>query len=203
MFRIKRPLLGALLPFLLLCTLLQGCSQSRYTLGIPLSPHQTPTIDTTPTLTDVMVKLGPPLRISATKNGFVMAWEHWRISEDAVGLSLGVMGADMLSADWGVARTRGEFILATFNHQRQLTSAAFSDWDSTVGGGAALQPFIGVSLVDLDDLLQAMPQHSWGALNLETLPRTLNTQNRPDTGQAGIEQRGTPSAVGQRSLEMY
>jgi hypothetical protein len=26
--------------------------------------------------------------------------------------------------------------------------------------------------------------------------------NQPDQGQAGIEQRGTPTGVGQRSLEM-
>jgi hypothetical protein len=192
----------ALLSALLLCALLQGCSQWRHTLGQPLSAEHTPSPASTPLLADVMARLGPPLRISATADGYAMAWEHWRISEDAIGISLGAMGADVLSVDWGNARTRGKFIVALFNHQHQLTSAAFSTWDSAAGGGRALQPFIGVSLVDVDDLLQPMPQHRWGALNLDRLPRTLNTQNRPDTGQAGLEQRGTPNGAGQRSLEM-
>ena len=34
------------------------------------------------------------------------------------------------------------------------------------------------------------------------VPVTLNDQNRPNTGQNGIEQRGTSTGVGQRSLEM-
>lgn len=199
MFASSRLLLGI---GFLLCALLQGCSQWRYTLGQPLSPQQTPSVATTPVLTDVLQQLGPPMRISATSEGFAMAWEHWRISEDAVGLSLGTMGADILSVDWGKARTRGKFILAMFDHEHQLTFAAFSNWDSAAGGGTALQPLIGVSLVDVKDLLQAMPQHQWGALSLDRLPRTLNAQSRPDTGQAGIQQRGTPSGVGQRTLEM-
>jgi len=184
------------------CVLLQGCSQWRYTLGQPLTEAQTPNISSTPSVTEAMAQLGPPMRLSATPDGYVLAWEHWRISEDAIGVSLGAMGADMLSVDWGSARMRGKFILATFDHQHRLTAAAFSSWDSAAGGGTALQPFVGISLVDLDDLLDAMPQHDWGALGLDRLPRTLNAQNRPDTGQAGIEQRGTPAGVGQRTLEM-
>ncbi len=186
----------------LLCALLQGCSQWRYTLGQPLSAAQTPSVQATPSLAEVLLQLGPPLRITATAQGYAMAWEHWRISEDGVGLSLGAMGADMLSLDWGKAETRGEFILALFNHQHQLTSSAYSSWDSAAGGGSALQPFIGVSLVDVQDLLEAMPQHRWGALNLDRIPRALNTPNRPDSGQAGLEQRGTPAGAGQRTLEM-
>lgn len=142
------------------------------------------------------------MRISATADGYVMAWEHWRVREDAIGISLGVLGADMLSLDWGDARMQGEYIVATFNHQHELTAAAYSTWDSGAGGGSALQPFIGVSLVEVDDLLEKMPQHRWGGANLETLPRALNTPSRPDMGQGGIQQRGTPTGIGQQTLEM-
>lgn len=192
----------AVLVALLLCTALQGCSQWRYSLGLPLAESQTPTQETTPTLADALLQLGPPMRLSATAEGYLLAWEHWQVSEDAIGFSLGTFGADLLSIDWGRASMRGEFIIAAFDHQHRLTSAAFSSWDSKAGGGTALQPFIGVSLVDIDDLLDSMPQHRWGALSLDRLPRTLNSQNRPDTGQAGIEQRGTPAGTGQRTLEM-
>ena len=186
----------------LLCGLLQGCSQWRYDLGETLSPEQKPVVENALSLSDVLEQLGPPMRVSATADGYVLAWEHWRVAEDTLGLSLGPLGWDFLSIDWGAARTAGEFILATFNHQHQLTAAAFSTWDSDAGGGAAVQPFIGVSLVDVGDLVSRMPHHRWGAVYLERLPEALNARYRPDTGQAGIQQRGTPKGIGQQTLEM-
>ena len=187
-----------------ICTLLilQGCTQWRYTLGDPLSRKQTPTTVETPSLGSVLAALGPPMRMSATVDGYVLAWEHWRIKEDTVGLSLGPLGVDFLSIDVGNARMEGEFILATFNSEHELTGAAFSDWDSEAGRGQALQPFFGVSVVDVDDLVSRLPHHRWGAASLDRLPEALNAHNRPDTGQAGIQQRGTPTGIGQQTLEM-
>jgi hypothetical protein len=51
------------------------------------------------------------------------------------------------------------------------------------------------------DLLRPMPQHGWGALSLERMPRSLNVANSPDVGNAALEQRGPPVGAGQRSLE--
>jgi hypothetical protein len=192
---------GALIA-LLTVAVLPGCTQWRYDMGDPLSPSQTPEPGQALSLSEVLAQLGPPMRLSATADGYVLAWEHWRVAEDTIGLSLGPFGADFLSIDWGAARMQGEFILATFDFQHRLTSAAFSTWDSDAGSGAALQPFVGMSLVDVGDLVGRMPHHRWGAANLERLPEAINTPNRPDTGQAGIQQRGTPSGAGQRSLEM-
>jgi hypothetical protein len=143
------------------------------------------------------------MRISATPDGYVLAWEHWQVREDTLGVSLGrLTGVDFLSADWGDARMKGEFILAVFDRGHRLTASVFSDWDSDAGGGTALQPFIGVSLVDVDDLVARLPHHDWGATYLDRLPKALNAPNRPDTGQAGIQQRGTPGGIGQQALEM-
>lgn len=193
---------GRLLCCIGLLVLASGCSQLRHELGPELSEAMTPTPALTPSLSAVMQRLGPPMRISASAEGYVMAWEHWRISEDAVGISLGALGADLLSLDWGDARMRGEYIVATFDREHQLTAAVYSSWDSEAGGGSALQPFIGLSLVDVDDLLESMPHHRWGGASLERLPRALNTPSRPDMGQGGIQQRGTPRGVGQQTLEM-
>jgi hypothetical protein len=182
--------------------LTQGCSQWRYELGESISEVQTPAVEESLSLGSVLEKLGPPMRVSATPDGYVLAWEHWRIKEDTVGLSLGPLGADFISFDWGKARMKGKFILATFNHNHQLTGSAFSTWDSEAGSGAALQPFIGVSVVDVGDLVRRMPHHRWGATSLDRLPATLNADYRPDTGQGGIQQRATPTGIGQQSLEM-
>lgn len=187
---------------LLLVLLSGGCSQYYYDLGQPLSAAESPSSDDEMHLTEVLAQLGPPQRVSATPAGYVLAWEHWDIRENKIGFSLGFAGADAMSIDWGRAKVKGEFLLLGFDHEHRLTDSTFMDWDSYAGGGRALQPFVGlVPVVDVDDLLVQMPQHRWGAASLDALPTTLNSDNRPDMGQNGIEQRGTPTTVGQRSLE--
>ena len=180
---------------------LPGCSQWRYDLGVPL-PDIAQSAKDMP-LAQALELLGPPLRMSATDNGFVLAWEHWHIREDAVGFSLGALGADFLSADWGETRIKGEFLLLSFNREHRVTSATRSRWDNYGGGGKAIQPMFGfVSVVDTDDLTESMPQHRWGGSQLQRLPGTLNLYSSPESGQGGLQQRGTPRAIGQQSLEM-
>ena len=194
---LRSSLLAALL-------LLGGCiTQWHYDLGDPLVRNDYEAACNCLNLAQIMTELGPPLRVSATDNGWVMAWEHWRVKEDTLGFRLGAMGADLMSADWGRARVRGEFLLLTFDRQHRLTGNTYSRWDSKFGGGQAVQPlFSFVSLVDVDDLVDYLPQHRWGISALKPLPRAINRQSDPETGQNGIEQRGTPPTIGQRSLEM-
>jgi hypothetical protein len=186
---------------LLACWQLTACSQWRYDFGQPLWEIDLPP-DNTP-LDQALALLGPPQRMSATDSGFVLAWEHWHIREDALGFSLGVLGAEFMSADWGEMRAKGEFLLLTFNKQHLLTSATRSQWDNYGGGGRAIQPLAGfVSVVDVDDLTGDLPHHRWGSSLLQPLPGTLNSNSNLDTGQSGLQQRGTPTAIGQQSLEM-
>jgi hypothetical protein len=51
------------------------------------------------------------------------------------------------------------------------------------------------------DLTAPAPQHRWGMHMISPLPKTLNAANNVDAGMHGLEQRGTPNAVGQRTLE--
>ena len=151
----------------------------------------------------VLERLGPPLRVAAIERGYLLAWEHWHIAEDTLGFSLGALGADFMTVDWGAARASGEFLLLTFDSEHRVTGGGYSGWDSEAGGGRSLQPLLGfVPIVDVDDLLERLPQHRWGAASLGSLPVTLNANSAVDSGQAGMEQRGTPKAVGQHSLEI-
>lgn len=183
------------------CFLASGCTRWNYDLGQPLSPSEAVVGEAS--LQAVLKQLGPPHRISALPGGYVMAWEHWQIGEAALGVSLGPMGVDVLAIDWGSARVAGEFLLLTFNRDHLLTGSSFSRWDEDAGGGTALQPSLGiVDVVDVSDLLGAMPQHRWGASSLQRLPRVLNTASSPDTGDSGLEQRGSPRGAGQKTLEL-
>jgi len=51
------------------------------------------------------------------------------------------------------------------------------------------------------ELIASAPQHHWGMSMLNPLPQTLNAANDIDAGMHGLEQRGTPIGVGQRTLE--
>lgn len=191
------------LPLLACLICLQACTQWRYDLGEPLAEIGLAGHGEGAELGAVLRRLGPPLRMAAIDEGYLLAWEHWYIAEDTLGLSLGALGADFLTVDWGTARATGEFLLLTFDSEHHLTGGGYAGWDSEAGGGRSLQPLVGfVPIVDVDDLLERLPQHRWGAASLRSLPVTLNANSAVDTGQAGLEQRGTPKAVGQHSLEI-
>lgn len=188
---------------LLAIPLLSGCISMRYyELGLPLTEGDSPNPDDGISLNTVMTDIGPPVRVSATANGYVMAWEYWYITERKVGFSLGAAGADFLSIDWGNARARGDFLLMSFDHEHRLLSSHFEEWDRDAGGGQGVQPFLSaVDVVDADDLRRPLRQHDWGFNSLGSLPVTLNRDNRMDTGQNGIQQRGTTRKLGQESLQ--
>lgn len=182
--------------------LLAGCTQRFYQMGAAL-----PGADSDPrpgsSLQSVLEHLGPPQRLSRTPAGWVLAWEAWRVSESAVGASLGFLGVDALTVDWGDARVRGTFLLVSFDRERRVSSVSRSVWDNDVGGGSAVQPLAGIApVVSVGDLLWPLPQHGWGGSLLMPLPTALNNEHRPGMGSNGLEQRGTPSGIGQRSLEM-
>lgn len=188
--------------WVLACLLLAGCTRWHYELGAPLVEADFPPPDASWSLHEALATLGPPHRVSATGNGYVLAWEFWRIREDTIGLSLGALGADLIAVDWGSAKVNGEFLLLLFDHKHRLTSSGFSRWSGDVGGGRAIQPLTGlVSLVDVEDLVNDLPHHQWGGTLLDPLPQAINSDSRPDTGQNGIQRRGTPTGIGQRSLE--
>jgi len=187
---------------LLLTCLLPGCTQWRYDLGTHLTAAELPDAGSNTHLSQVLEQLGPPQRLSALGNGYVLAWEHWQVDENTLGLSLGALGVDLLSLDLGKAQIRGEFLLLTFNQQHLLTSSTFSNWDGKAGGGQAVQPLLSLfPTVDVEDLVERLPHHRWGAALLKPIPEMLNTGSTPDTGQTGIQQRGTPVGAGQQSLE--
>ena len=57
---------------------------------------------------------------------------------------------EAMSVDWGRAQLSGEFLLLHFDEQHRLLDYAFSRWDESAGGGAALQPsFAGIDVVDV------------------------------------------------------
>ncbi len=191
--------------FAVLClVLLTGCVQWReYELGVPIAESEVPDPAQGWTVADVMARFGPPLRMSRDGSGYVMAWEFWDIDEYKVGFGLGFTGADALNVDWGRANASGDFMLLNFDRDHRLVSASFEEWKRNAGGGQGVQAFISaVDVVEVDDLLEELAQHRWGGQSLRRLPVTLNQQNRLDSGDSGLEQRGGTRVIGQHALEL-
>lgn len=184
-------------------SLLAGCTQWRhYELGESISESDLPNPEEGWNVSQVMGKFGPPILMSRDASGYVMAWEYWEIDEYRVGVGSFITGVDLINIDWGKAVAKGDFMLLGFDHDHQLISATFTEWDLDAGGGQGVQPVVSpVDVVEVDDLTVPLPQHTWGMQSLRRLPVTLNQQNRLDTGESGIEQRGGTRGVGQRTLE--
>ena len=193
--------LGSLL---LAIALLGGCVQMRHhELGLPLLRADVPDPNDSVTMRQVMERLGPPMRLSATPGGYVMAWEYWLVTERKIGINLELIGVDFISADWGRAGVRGDFLLMSFDRQHRLLTAHLEQWNREVGEGQGVQVFLNaIEVVDIDDLLGGLPAHDWGFGSVEPLPTALNRDNRLGMGQGGIEQRGTQGGAGQHTLEM-
>ncbi len=184
--------------------MLAGCSIMTYQLGTEkVTPEDVPDPGQSRGLTDVLADLGPPNRLPATPAGYVLAWESWYVRRSKIGLSLMPAGVDLLSIDWGDAVIQGDFLLLHFSRDHKLVASGYSSSESNAGGGQGFQPLFGfVDVADVDDMTGPMPHHHWGGFILNKHPVTLNVDNHMDTGQNGIQQRGTPTGVGQHSLEM-
>lgn len=187
---------------LLLALCLSGCTQWQWQLGEPVADFDTHKAVQGMALRQVLDQLGPPQQVSATSNGYIMAWEYWQITEDSVGISLGLLGADFLNFDWGEMRTEGEYLLISFDESHRVSSANLSAWNGEAGSGMAVQPLASVlSVVESDDLRAALPQHRWGSSLLQRLPSGLNRQSNLEESHNGLQRRGTTGALGQHSLD--
>ena len=135
----------------LILPLLSGClSTWHWEYGTPLSVADAPDESSNWTMVETFARLGPPVRMSATTRGSVLAWEYWQIDETSFGFSLGAAGAEFLSADWGTARAKGFYLMLDFDHQHNLIGASWAKWDRDAGGGRGVQPLFGfVSVVDV------------------------------------------------------
>ncbi len=181
--------------------LLAGCSQSYHFLGESLPDDLEGRLSNS-TRSELLETLGPPHRLSSTPDGYVMAWEYWQIEEVGLGVGLSALGIDALQFDWGDASVDSDFILVYVDDQHRVTDISRSTYIGDISNAASLMPLVGVGqFMDVDDLTEPLPQHAWGGSMLLPLPESQNNTMRPGMGDTGIEQRGTPAGIGQRSLE--
>jgi hypothetical protein len=180
---------------LLLMLCISSCTRIRVSVDKEIDTARTHTIQQNTHYSGVLAALGPPAKLTALPVGFAFLYESTHAVQR--GISLFFMHPAL-----GLGITKGDRRLDTY-------VVVFNERGLVVGHGKStksvpLSVTVALSIPTggkLRDLTAPDPQHRWGMRMLTPLPKTLNAANDIDAGLHGLEQRGTPIAVGQRTLE--
>jgi len=137
-------------------------------------------------------------------------YEHLVIREGQIGISYDGehLGVNMRFLEWikfafGKAWADRQTLLLTFDREGTLTTERFLAWHQDLGAGFSIQFVVQAgSVVDTSAARAKSDANEWGQFMLQRLPQALNVGQSMDDGRFGLEQKGTPSSVGQRSLEL-
>jgi hypothetical protein len=190
--------LVCLVALVLLC----GCTVVTEELGESLPPVEQAAAQGA-TTGQVLDALGPPSQITALNDGYAFLYEHALIRERQLGLSVNYLWLRYFKLALGSAEADREALLLTFGRDGRVSNSAFFEWTEDLGKGNSVQFIIAVmSVVDTGEITETPITLKWGGELLQSrLPESLNRQSSTITGLNGLEQSGTPTGAGQRTLE--
>ena len=189
---------------ILIAALLSGCSYITKQMDEPIDSAVTESISNKTHYYDLMDQLGPPASISSLADGFAFQYETLQIDELQFGLSADVDLFRWFKLSYGRAKVDREVHTFVFNKAGYVQAYGKKHIKDDAGKGISYQFIVKVAqVVDTQYLEKASPQRNWGFALLQPLPITLNREQSMDSGVSGLEQRGTPTAIGQRTLEFH
>jgi hypothetical protein len=154
------------------------------------------------TAADAVRMLGPPARMSALPGGMVMAYEYIDATERQFGINLELIKLNWFKFAFGRGVAERQALLLLFDDDGVLRARDYQSWSEPLGRGLGFQLFfVAMPTVDTRHLWEAPEQFTWGRRSLDPLMATLNAGQSVTSGMHGIEMRGTPDSVGQRTLE--
>jgi len=157
----------------------------------------------TTTTAEVIATMGPPSRMSPVSSGLAMLYEYIDVTEKQFGINLEFIGLDWFKVAIGRGTAEQQALLLVFDEGGVLRAQDYQAWRENVGSGFGFQLFfVAMPTVDTKHLWEVPEQFAWGRRALDPLTATLNAGQSVNTGAHGIEMRGTPDSVGQRTLEM-
>ena len=194
----------SIFPLIISITILTGCTVIRTEIDVPIQVNGKTFKEGETGINAVLTKLGPPGKISALgDNSVVFLYEYVSIKEQQVGVSLPGDILKWFKLSVAKAKADRQALLLTFDGKGVLRSREFHAFEEDLGSGFGLSFLYSiVTLVDYSRLEKQPEILNWGAGLLEPLPEALNTMHSFDNGLRGVEQKGTPTSVGQRTLEM-
>jgi hypothetical protein len=186
-----------------LLVLVTGCSHLTSAVGrqLPARPAQLAIGQSH--LGEFLRVAGPPSRISAAAGGFAMLYEYDGVDEKQLGFNVNIPILNWFKFVGAKSWLEHQAWLVTFDTNGVLRAWGEEHWRKVFGTGGGVQILITVSsLVDSSQVRRPAPQHDWGKAWLAPPPKVLNTAQSPDHGAFGLEQTLTPTAIGERTLEM-
>ncbi len=199
-----RVVLSGLFLVAMISILFAGCTVLRKEIDVPIDHAEISLKEGETHYRTVLQQLGPPAELSALPKGQAFLYEHIIAKEKQIGIGFGNL--DVLS--WfkfssGKGKADRQAFLLIFDEEGLLRQKSFRGYDEKMGSGISLQIFFAVdALVDSSYLDDSVGPNQWGSSLLMPLPQALNIRQSLDTGTEGLEQGGTPAAVGQHTLEL-
>ena len=184
--------------------LVAGCASLEKQYGDPLSVARFDEIEARAHYSTVLQHLGPPTRLTALAQGMAFQYEYVRIDERQYGLLLPGEIGKWIKAVYGSAEATVDAMVFVFDGGGYLRSADSEVFTADAGGGFSMTLIFSIgSLTDTADYeASADSIVTWGRGLTEPLLLSLNRDQDLETGANGIALPGTPSAVGQHSLEL-
>jgi len=180
-----------------------GCTILGKRYGEPIDVENAGLEEGATSVGRIIEQLGPPTHLSALPGGMVMVYEYVDVTEHQLGISLDVVALDWFKVALGNGSANREALVLVVDDSGLLRTKEFSRWKEDVGKGVGFQFFFQVvPTVDTRHLTGGAEQLGWGRELLRSLPVTLNAAQSLDSGIHGVEMRGSPTSVGQRTLEM-
>lgn len=180
-----------------------GCTVMSRQVGEPIPANPPGLQEGVATAGDVIRTLGPPSRMSPLPGGFAMLYEYIDVTEKQFGINLEFIGLDWFKVAFGRGTAEQHALLLVFGDDGVLRAHDHQASTESVGSGFGFQLFFAaMPTVDTKHLWEAPEQFAWGRRALDPLAVTLNAGQSVTSGTQGIEMRGTPDSVGQRTLEM-
>jgi len=181
-----------LVSLIFILILISSCTRIHISNDKEIDAASTRTIQHNTPYADVLAALGPPAKVTALPSGFAFLYESTQVLQRGIALSVYFIRASVTKGD----RVLDAYVVVFDEHglvvgHEQITKSVPLSLSFAVTIPTGGPP---------RELTASAPQHHWGMSMLNPLPQTLNAPNDIDAGMHGLEQRGTPMAVGQRAL---
>lgn len=192
-----------LLPVLVFCLMVQGCSILHTVEDVKIQEDEIGRLGQAADVSAILDILGPPARLSALPGGFVFLYEQITFYENQFGIGSSHDFFQFFKFSLAKVEADQQLLVVFFDHDGLVTSFDDKIDRESLGRGSSLQFITGLkNLVSYDGYFEDMNPNLWGMALTRPIPRVLNMQQSMEQGHAGVEQAGVSGSVGQHTLEM-
>ena len=184
------------------CLTAGGCANFHRVFDMPL-PQTGRVQDGKAHYRDVLQELGPPAKVSAMEDDMVFLYETAKLVERQIGIEIRYEEIPILKAVYGRGQAEGQTAVFVFDSAGTLRSQGLEAWQRSLGSGQAVQLFLSLAEITSSGGYDEKPAANyWGADLLKSrVTRALNRHSSLETGQNGVERKGSPKGAGQHALE--